>query len=258
MRLADGVGDLHLAAAGQPGGDHVLGDPAHGVRGRPVDLRRVLAREGAAAVPRHAAVRVDDDLAAGEAGVAHRATDLEPAGRVDEQPEVVGVDADAVDHGLDDVVGDVGLQQVLERHVGGVLGRHDHGVEGDGAVTVVRDRHLGLAVGAQVGHLAALAHLGEPLGEPVGQPDRQRHELGGVVAGVPEHEALVAGALRVERDRRRPRRGPRRRCRRPARCRATATPIETSTPQERPSKPFCEESYPMPRTVERTIPGMSA
>ena len=69
----------------------------------------------------------------------------------------------------------------------------------DGAVAVVRDGDLGLAVGAQVGQLAGLAHRGEALGEAVREEDRQRHQLGGVVAGVAEHQALVAGALLVER-----------------------------------------------------------
>ena len=76
---ADGVGELDLEAVGEPGGDHVLGHPAGGVGGAAVDLRRVLAAEGAAAVARHAAVRVDDDLAAGQARVAHRAADHEAA-----------------------------------------------------------------------------------------------------------------------------------------------------------------------------------
>ena len=35
--------------------------------------------------------------------------------------------------------------------------------------------------------------------EPVRDGDRQRHQLGGVVAGVAEHQALVAGALLVHR-----------------------------------------------------------
>ena len=82
MRDADRVRDLHLAAIGEPGGDDVLRDVARRVGGRAVDLRRVLAREGAAAVARRAAVGVDDDLAPGEAGVAHRAADDELAGRV--------------------------------------------------------------------------------------------------------------------------------------------------------------------------------
>ena len=82
---ADRVGDLDLAAIRQVGGDDVLGDVARRVGRGAVDLGRVLAGEGAAAVARHPAVGVDDDLAAGEAGVADRAADHELAGRVDEE-----------------------------------------------------------------------------------------------------------------------------------------------------------------------------
>ena len=67
----------------EPGGDDVLRDVARVVAGRAIDLRRVLAAEGAAAVTAHAAVGVDDDLAAGEAAVAVRAADDEATGRVD-------------------------------------------------------------------------------------------------------------------------------------------------------------------------------
>ena len=81
---------------GEARGDDVLGDPAHRVRGRAVDLGRVLAGEGAAAVAGHAAVGVDDDLAAGQTGVAHRAADLEAAGGVDQQAVALGVQLDAV------------------------------------------------------------------------------------------------------------------------------------------------------------------
>ena len=77
LRDADRVGDLDLAAVGEAGGDDVLRDVARRVRGRAVDLRRILAAERAAAVPADAAVRVDDDLAAGQPGVAHRAADDE-------------------------------------------------------------------------------------------------------------------------------------------------------------------------------------
>ena len=81
-----------------------------------------------------------------------------------------------------------------------MLGRHHDGVDADRAVlVVVLDGDLGLAVGAQVGQRAVLAHRAEPLGQPVGDRDRQRHQLRGVVAGVAEHQPLVAGALPVER-----------------------------------------------------------
>ena len=167
LGLADRVGDLDLAARGEAGGDDVLGDPAHRVRGRAVDLGRVLAGEGAAAVAGHAAVGVDDDLAAGEAGVAHRAADLEAAGRVDQQPVALGVQLDAVvderlELRLDDELADVGGEQRVEVDVGGVLRGDDDGVEADGLVAVVLDGDLGLAVGAQVGDGAVLADLGQP------------------------------------------------------------------------------------------------
>jgi hypothetical protein len=64
-------------------------------------------------------------------------------------------------------------------------------------VLVVLDRDLALAVGAQVGQLAGLAHLGELAGELVGQRDGRGHQLGGLVGGVAEHHALVAGAAGV-------------------------------------------------------------
>src|SRR6185437_10475383 len=82
---ADRIGDLHFGPVGEPGRHDVLGHPAGGVGGRAVDLGRVLAAEGAAAVAGHAAVGVDDDLAPGQAAVAHRPADDEAAGRVDHE-----------------------------------------------------------------------------------------------------------------------------------------------------------------------------
>src|SRR5438270_223624 len=80
---ADGVGELHLALAGQAGGDDVLGDVAGHVGGRAVHLGRVLAAKGAAAVPAAASVGVHDDLAPRQAAVAVRAAHQEAARRVD-------------------------------------------------------------------------------------------------------------------------------------------------------------------------------
>src|SRR5690606_991045 len=56
--------------------------PGH-VCGRAVNLRRIFAGEGTAAVRGVSAVGVDDDLAAGQSGITHRAADLELAGRID-------------------------------------------------------------------------------------------------------------------------------------------------------------------------------
>src|SRR5215470_5230626 len=69
---ADRVGDLNLRPLGQSGRHDVLGNVARHVAGGAVDFRRILAREGTAAVRARASVRVDDDLPSGETGVAHR------------------------------------------------------------------------------------------------------------------------------------------------------------------------------------------
>ena len=66
----------------------------------------------------HPAVRVDDDLAAGQAAVAHGAADHEPARGVDEQallerPAVIHVGAGLGDDGLDHVLPQVFLDQRL-------------------------------------------------------------------------------------------------------------------------------------------------
>jgi hypothetical protein len=86
---ADGVGELELDFVGHAGGDEVLRDVARHVAGRAVDLRGIFPREGAAAVTAAAAVGVDDDLAARQAGVALRSADDEPTRRVDVEDGVV-------------------------------------------------------------------------------------------------------------------------------------------------------------------------
>ncbi len=97
LRHADRIGELDRAALGEARGDDVLGEIARDVRGRAVDLGRVLAAERAAAVRGRAAIGVDDDLAAGQAGVAVGAADLEAAGRVD---VIVGLRRDSSSAGI--------------------------------------------------------------------------------------------------------------------------------------------------------------
>src|SRR6185312_5985219 len=194
LRHADGVGELHFATARQLGRDDVLGDVARVVAGRAIDLRRILAREGAAAVTAPAAVGVDDDLAAGEARVAHRPADDEAPGRVD---EVLGLGEQLLGELLLDDFLDDGFAQRLVLHVLAVLRRHDDGVDADGTIVLVAHRDLCLAVGAGPRQRALLARGRQALGQAVRVGDRRRHQLLGVVAGVAEHHALVASALLV-------------------------------------------------------------
>ena len=233
MRDADRVRDLDLAAVGEAGRDDVLRDVARRVGGRAVDLRRILARERAAAVRGGAAVGVDDDLAPGQARVAHRAADHELPGRVD--------------------VDEVAVSRAASRRTGpcGRIGRSTcsirSGLISESAsrpsrccvemstrsistgrcrpslVDLVAHRHLRLPVRPQVRQHVGLPHLRQPLRDAVREHDRQRHQLARLVRRVAEHHSLVAGADRCRADRRRPdRAAPRTRCRRPARCRATA------------------------------------
>ncbi len=204
VRDADRVGDLHLAAVGEAGRHHVLGHVARRVRGGAVHLRRVLAGERAAAVAGRAAVGVHDDLAPGEAGVAHRAADLELAGRVDHevvsqrllrvQLAVVGVQ-----HRLDHVLPQVRLDQRLAVDAGRVLRRDQDLHDLDRLAVLVTHGDLRLAVGAQVRNHAALAHLRQPPRERVRDLDRHRHQLFRLTRGVAEHHSLVARTDLVER-----------------------------------------------------------
>ena len=145
----------------------------------------------------HAAVAIDDDLSAGEAGVAVGAADFEAAGGVDVDGDG-GVPPLAQD-GLDDVLDDLLLELVLAIVPGGVvLGREDDGVDADGLVVLILDGHLALGVGAEARNLVRAADVGLALDELVRELDGEGHELRGVLAGEAEHHALVAGAFAVD------------------------------------------------------------
>ena len=74
-----------------------------------------------------------------------------------------------------------------------MLAGNDHSVHADGLAVHVLDSDLALAVRTQIVQLAALADFGQLLGQLVGQADGHGHQLGGLVAGITEHHALVAG-----------------------------------------------------------------
>ena len=193
---ADGVGELHLHAVGQTGRHAVLRDVAGHVRRGAVDLGRVLARKRAAAVGRHAAVGVDDDLPAGQAGVAVRAAGDEAPGRV--HVDAGGLVEQRLRHGgADHLAGDV-LAQLLGRDPIAVLARHHHGVDAPRPVRVVLHGDLRLAVGAQIVQAPLAADVRQRPHEVVRQHERQRHQLRRLVAGVPEHQPLVARAAGVD------------------------------------------------------------
>ena len=193
LRNADGVGQLHFAAIGQAGGDDVLGHVPGHVGGAAIDLGRILAAEGAAAVTAPAAVGIDDDLAAGQPAVAVRTADHEPAGRID----VIG------DLAVDQLLRQQRLDDVLDDEVADFLLLHVRASCCVETTTVSMRTGLSpsysmvtwlLLSGRSQSTSPLLAGLGQAIEDPVRQGDRQRHQLGRVVAGVAEHQALVAGA----------------------------------------------------------------
>ena len=226
LRHADRVGELDEALVRHAGGDEVLCDVAGGIGRAAVHLGRVLAGESTAAMGALAAVGVDDDLAAGEAGVAVGAADDELPGGVHMQDEAVdeargllregGLQARDED-GLHIVADlrlhleiDLGLAELADRVGVGhpaearrdelvVLRGKDDGMDLHGLVRVpvILDGELGLGVRAEVRHQLRLlvADVGQDLQQEVAEVQGQRHIVLGVAAGVAEHHALVAGAL---------------------------------------------------------------
>ncbi|ENN86352.1 hypothetical protein RHSP_20207 [Rhizobium freirei PRF 81] len=192
---ADSVGQLDRAAIGKAGSNDVLCEVAGSIGCGTVDLGRVLAGESAAAMRSSTAVGIDDDLAAGQAGIAVRAADDELAGGVD-VPLAIGGDLQVAER-FDDVGLDNGANLVRIPAIVEMLGgQHDRGHFGRLAVDVA-DRYLALGVRAKLGNFAfaLLAGGSKQLQDPVRIVDRRRHEIRRFLAGVAEHDALVAGTF---------------------------------------------------------------
>src|SRR4029450_7777246 len=124
-------------------GESRLHDPARDipavVGAAAIDLRRILATECAATMPAGAAVRVDDNLPAGDAAVSRWAAEREAAARVHDDLGVGGVppaERTRRQHFFD-VIADVGLTDVT-----GVLGGDEDAGNAERWVALVDDRDL--------------------------------------------------------------------------------------------------------------------
>src|SRR6266511_6080256 len=208
MRNSDRVRDVQLATVGQARSDDVLRDVARRVRSRAIDLCRILPRERPTAVARGAAVRVDDDLAPGHAGVAHRPAEHELAGGIDVDEVTILVPAPlVVETRIEDRVQDVLDHVLFDRLVVDALRMLRRDEDADDLdrrlpsvrVDLVTDGHLRLPIRAKVSDLPRLANAGKPAADLVRQHDRQRHQLRRLRRRVTEHHPLVARAELVQR-----------------------------------------------------------
>ena len=193
---ADRIGDLDGAALGKAGGDHILREIARDIGGRTIDLGRVLAAERAAAMGRRAAIGVDDDLAAGQAGVPVRTTDFEAAGRVDVIDGLVRqqLGRDHLGHHILHIGLELGFLLTLIIALG-VLGRNDDGSAGDRRAAFVAERHLTLGIRLQEGRGLRMAIGRHRFQDLVAVIEGRGHQVGRVIGGIAEHDTLVARAF---------------------------------------------------------------
>src|SRR5260370_39425793 len=110
-------------------------------------------------------VRIDDDLASGEAGIALRAADDESSRRIDVEDRLL-VEELGWNGRLDDLLDDRLAQSVIG-DVRRVLRRDDDRGGAHRPLSLVFDRHLRLAVGAKKIELARFAPFGNPSHELV-------------------------------------------------------------------------------------------
>src|SRR5262249_18572065 len=101
---------------------------------------------------------------------------------------------DRVDH----VLQHVGAK-LLDFDLFMVLGRHHDILDRCwSSVVTVAHGHLDLTVRTQIGELLGPAGFGQAARHAVCETDRQRHQLGGLVARVPEDHTRVPGAAYVD------------------------------------------------------------
>src|SRR5439155_26847377 len=120
------IGELHVTAIGESRRNDVLRDVTRNVCCRAVNLGWIFAAESAAAVTSHAAVGIDDDLSAGQPGVAHRAANYKTTRGID---VVLGIRTDQFsrDASVAPALQHVGAPPVLG-HPPGLLTGNDGGV----------------------------------------------------------------------------------------------------------------------------------
>src|SRR5690606_8133900 len=181
LRDPDCVRHLDLAAVGQFRRDDVLRHVPARIGSRTIDFRGVLARERSAAVARGSTVGIDDDLAPGQAAVAHRSADLETPGGVDVK---LGLLADPLggQYRLDDLFHDA-VGKVRRADLRMVLGRQDDSVDRYRLVVFVYERDLAFRVRPQPRQRSRLADFRLAPDEAVSVGDGCGHQDTGLVAG---------------------------------------------------------------------------
>ena len=139
---------MNLAAFCETGGNNILRDVAAGISCTPVNLGWVFSGKSSAAMTRHAAVGINNNLSAGQATIADGTANNEVTGRIN---KVLGSAVKPVfwQHGFDDFFHDRFLK-VLKGNIRRMLGRQYDRINGNGiAIGIVPERNLAFCVGSQ-------------------------------------------------------------------------------------------------------------
>ena len=132
---ANGVAQLHLALIRQAGENDILGDVARHVCAAAVRLGGVLAGKRATTVACIAAIGIRNQLSSHQTGIAGRAADDKPAGRVDKELRSV-IHQLSGKRWQNDVADNVGAQ-LIDTHAFALLRGNDNGVNAPEAVVLI-------------------------------------------------------------------------------------------------------------------------
>lgn len=190
------VSNLDEGSLAEASSNEGLGDPSGSISSRSVDLSGVLTGESTTSVTTPATIGVNDDLSTSQTGITARSTDEERTRGVD-VVDGVFIEVLGVDDGLDDVFLDL-LGDFFKGDSGTVLGGDKDGVNSDGsdslAFDLVFDGDLTLGIGSQPGQSAINSQVVKSLADVEGQLVGERHQFGGFITSITNHEALITSS----------------------------------------------------------------
>ena len=140
-----------------------------------------------------AAVGIDDDLSAGQAGIAVRTSNHEVTGGIDVNIGNIGnIKAIATQNRCDHALTDV-LTQLLHFKVSAVHNGHYYGINANHIASfIILYANLRFAIGTQ--QIVGMDALGQAIAQCTGQCCRQGHQLGSLGTSAAKHHTLIACA----------------------------------------------------------------
>ena len=192
LRDANRIRQLNLAAIRNPRRHDIFRHIARRIRRRTIHFRRILSGERAAAVPRHAAIRVDDNFPARQPRIPLRPADHKAPRRIDVIFRL-RIQILRRNHRADDVFNQI-LFNRLVRNLFPMLRRNDNRLDAHRFPVIIFHRHLRLAVRPQIRKRPILSDLGQTTRKTMRHRERQRQKFRRLIRRVAEHHPLIARA----------------------------------------------------------------